>query len=49
MPTGNIPPYGQIAGTGILTGVVQIDDPDFVAFTENPQGIGLNVIEIEAN
>jgi len=49
IPAGDGPPHRQVLGNGVLAGVIQIDDADFVAFAQHPQGVVLNVVEIQAH
>ena len=49
VPAGDGPPHCQIFGDGVLAGVVQVDDPDLVALAKNPQGIFLDVGEVQTH
>ena len=49
IPTGDRPPHRQILGDGVLAGVVQVDDADLVALAEDPQGVILDVGEIQSH
>ena len=39
---------GQPAFQSVLTGVIQINDAHFIAFAQHPQGIVLNIAQIQA-
>ena len=43
------PPDSQPAFQRVLTGVIQINDAHFIAFAQHPQGIVLDVAQVQAN